>query len=827
MNQGPYHLIPIGILLTVFYLLSLLAVRMKLLTGTGHRRFWNILLLLFFFSTALLGLFLALKVNYRWNIRWIDGAMQWHVDTGIGLAFVAFFHLLWNISYYLNIFRTRKTVIQPAPLAPHLEMEKRQVTLLFILLGFISMVSQLVLLREFVKTYHGNELIIGIFIAIWMVLTSLGAWAGAAYRKRVRETVIFRGIIILSVIPLIIYVLLIIITRLVLLPGYEPGMFTSVCHMVLLTIPFTLGSGFLFSYLSRSIRKQKVDAGFYMLDSLGSLAGGGVFGLVLVFFLDNIQVLAFLFLFTGIMVVVLFGYPQRKAEKGFLLLAGILVCGLMMVPRVRFGLEGLRYKGEAIVESMDTPFGNLSFTRQEGQVTGYLDRFPVLQSYDLARAEETVHYPALQHPDPDSFLLIGGGFSGTAAEVAKYDPDVFDYCEVNPWIHRLGKKHLSPPGMDAFRFIEMDGRSWLMRTGKDQYDVIIADVGDPLTLGWNRYYTREFYQLVRSRLSPGGVFGMYLSAAGSYVNVEGSQLLASAYHTLSQVFPQVTVVPGYATYFLASRDTLSLDFPALLERNPVPTTYVHPDYLDAGRLDFDRDQLMERFSSEEGTINRDLWPRLFYMNISGWISRTGGKLGAAGILSVLLFILLLFLYPRLKTGMYVAGFTGAGIQIILIMVMQSLYGFAYMVAPLLITIFMGGLVAGTITWKHIWHQPSTSAYTALLWIMAVLAAAGVILLKTEQLFTHRITGQVVIGLLNFLPGVIVGSVYGLSLALSEREGSSGIGKLYSADLAGAALGTFIPPVFILPLLGVSNTLVLLCGLNVITGLYILTRRQKR
>ena len=102
-----------------------------------------------------------------------------------------------------------------------------------------------------------------------------------------------------------------------------------------------------------------------------------------------------------------------------------------------------------------------------------------------------------------------------------------------------------------------------------------------------------------------------------------------------------------------------------------------------------------------------------------------------------------------------------------------------------------------------------------------------ILLKTEQLFTHRFTGQVVIGLLNFLPGVVVGSVYGLSLALSEREGSSGIGKLYSADLAGAALGTFIPPVFILPLLGVSNTLVLLCGMNVITGLYILTRRQKR
>ena len=827
MNQGPYHLIPIGILLTLFYLLSLLAVRMKLLAAPDHRKFWNSLLLVFFFAAALLGLFLALRVNYRWNIPWIDRVMQWHVDTGIGLAFVAFFHFLWNVGYYTQLFRRKKTSPRPPALTPFLVMESRQVIFLFILLGFISMVSQLVLLREFVKTYHGNELIIGIFLAIWMILTSLGAWAGSRYRTRIPKNKLLSGIVILSAVPLLVYLLLIIITRLVLLPGYEPGMFTASFHIVFLIIFFTLISGFLFAYLSRAVKKQKVDAGFYMLDSLGSLAGGGVFGLILVFFMDNIQVLAFLFLITGAVTTLALGYPHRVPGRILLIASGAVVFGLMQVPQLRFALEGLRYRGETLIESRDTPYGNLSFTGQEGQVTGYLDRFPVLQSYDLARAEETVHYPALQHPDPDSFLLIGGGFSGTAPEVIKYEPAVFDYCEINPWIYRLGKKHLSPGGPDAFRFIGMDGRSWLMRTGKEQYDVIIADVGDPLTLGWNRYYTREFYQLVKSRLSPGGIFGIQLSTGGSYVNLEGNRVLGSTYHTLSQVFPHVTAVPGLATYFLASEDSLSLDYPGLLQNHSISTTYVHPDYLDVGRLEFDRDQLLERFQSEDKTVNRDLWPRIFYMSISGWITRAGGRLGAAGILSVLLFVLLLFIYPPLKTGMYLAGFTGAGIQIILIMVMQSLYGFAYMVAPIMITLFMAGLVAGTVSWKYIWHQPSTSAYTTLLWIMAILAAAGVIVLKTEQLFINRIPGQLLIGLLNFLPGMVVGSVYGLSLALSDQEGSSGIGKLYSADLAGAALGTFIPPLFILPMVGVSNTLILFCGINVLAGIYILARRRKR
>jgi len=173
--------------------------------------------------------------------------------------------------------------------------------------------------------------------------------------------------------------------------------------------------------------------------------------------------------------------------------------------------------------------------------------------------------------------------------------------------------------------------------------------------------------------------------------------------------------------------------------------------------------------------------------------------------------------------MYVIGFTGAGIQIMLILVMQSLYGFAYKVAPIMITIFMAGIVAGALIWNNIWRTPSLSKLTGLLWIMAITAAAGVVILKTNQLFAHPLSGQLVLGMLNFIPGMIVGSVYGMSLALSPEVASSSIGKLYSADLAGAALGTFVPALIILPLIGVTNTFILFCGINVLTGLYILTR----
>jgi hypothetical protein len=245
-------------------------------------------------------------------------------------------------------------------------------------------------------------------------------------------------------------------------------------------------------------------------------------------------------------------------------------------------------------------------------------------------------------------------------------------------------------------------------------------------------------------------------------------------------------------------------------------------------MEFDLELMMERLTPEQTRINSDLWPVLFFSAISSWRSKEGGSsLWVTGLISLLLFFALFLSYSPLKSGLYVAGFTGAGIQILLIIVLQSLYGFAYLVAPIMITIFMGGIVVGTLSWRAIWGRPSLSRYTLLMWIMAVLAAALVVILKTEQIFSHRVSGQLVIGALNFIPGIIVGSVYGVSLALSEKEGPSGMGRLYSADLAGAALGSFIPALFILPLIGVTNTFILFCGINVVTGLYMLSRFQRR
>ncbi len=847
MSQGPYHLFSLGLLLIAAYLLGLMGVRYRIIGRSRHRKLWNFLLLFFFLSTALLGILLAIRVNYKLDLPWLDQALQWHVDMGIGLTIVSLFHIIWHFRYFLRLGKATPPAGQ-ADLhqeSKHLSLNNLQIKRLFVLMGMVSMIAQLVLLRTFVKTFHGNELYIGVYLALWMILTAAGARTGAQYPGAIRPGSLWRTILFLGGIPLVIYLLQIGVTRFIFLPGFLPGLLASVTDILLLLSLFTLTSGFLFGYIARSLREKTSfsgersgsrgdrpgDESFYRYDSMGALAGGGLFSLFLIFFLDNIQVLGLLFAGTSAAMAWFFRYPAGRWKRLLLLTGASLTAVLLLLPGVPEEIEGWSYRHREVAATEDTPFGNLTFTMQAGQVTGYMDRNPILSSFDPARSEESVHYPALQHPDPDRFLLLGGGLGEVAAEVLKYRPSRVDYCEMDPRLIEVGSRFLPSAHLEKMNVIETGGRKWLRENDTVSYDVIISMAGNPVTLGWNRYFSLEFFRLVRERLSGGGIFCMQLTTSGNYINEPGMEELSVNYRTLQRVFRHILVVPGNSTYFLASDSSLSLDFIDLLEQHPIPTTYVHPDYLDIASLRFDHDQLMDRLKNPEVTINRDLRPTLFLASLTTLQSRWGTyTLPAVGILGSLVFLFLLFTYRPLTSGMYIAGFTGAGIQILIIFVYQSRFGVAYLAAPLLITLFMGGIVAGTLLWKRIWHTPGPSSLAIMSGMMGLTALLTAWLLPREELFRTGWIGQSLLILLNVLPGLMVGIIYSISLSIirlrsvSKGSVSSYIGTLFSADLAGAALGTLIPSLFIMPLIGIPNTFILLAGMNMAAGLYLWTRQ---
>ncbi|HSH50158.1 MAG TPA: hypothetical protein VK982_00385, partial [Bacteroidales bacterium] len=71
-----------------------------------------------------------------------------------------------------------------------------------LLLGFITFITQIILLREFLTFFNGNELVIGIILANWMLLTGLGAYIGRFFKKHLnRQKIIFSLLSVLIFIP--------------------------------------------------------------------------------------------------------------------------------------------------------------------------------------------------------------------------------------------------------------------------------------------------------------------------------------------------------------------------------------------------------------------------------------------------------------------------------------------------------------------------------------------------------------------------------------------------------------------------------------------------
>ena len=115
--------------------------------------------------------------------------------------------------------------------------------------------------------------------------------------------------------------------------------------------------------------------------------------------------------------------------------------------------------------------------------------------------------PVMLHPNPRTALVVGLGGGATPGAVARLNVDV-DVVELSPAV---------VAGSEFFKGINFnllerpnvqlrvdDGRNFLLMTRK-KYDVITADIILPRHAGAGSLYSREYYELVRSRLVPGGL----------------------------------------------------------------------------------------------------------------------------------------------------------------------------------------------------------------------------------------------------------------------------------------------------------------------------------
>jgi spermidine synthase len=725
----------------------------------------------------------------------------------------------------------------------------------FIFMGMGVLLAQIVLLRELMVVFSGNELTTGIMLAAWLFWTAVGSALGGIRSDRIKKKpFLFASVqLILACILPASFLLLRYLRPLL---GIPAGEIASLPQMVvgifLLLIPLCLFSGLLFA-LGCSLSGEIFGKGarsigmVYAYEALGAGIGGASFSYLLIHIFNSWQIVLLTAAFLSLSSLLL----NRRLR-----LVALVWIGLVMSALASYGTRlnlislGWEWQGYQVIASKDTIYGTITVITDGTQVSFYENGGWVFTQPDPQTAEEGAHFPLLEHPRPRELLLIGGGVGGLVNEALKH-PSLrhVDYVELDPGLIAMGRRLLPPAatrGLNDPRvtIITTDGRRFVQH-GQKQYDVIIIQLPDPTTAQLNRCYTQEFFAEVARILREGGVFSLSVNSAENVIGQTLAQFLSSIYGSMRKVFPEVVVLPGPRARFLAARTKGILTAePGILIRRALSRNlrlqYIRDYYLLFNLSPERVDYLRSILDREKGVpINKDLRPICYFYDTVLWSAQYTPALKrwflwllglrVEWIFALIAAITLLLLWrgkraasPLLLWAVAVMGFSAIALEIILILAFQIFYGYLYYTIGLIITAFMIGLALGgwmiTVSMGRIIRP-----LRPLLMVQAGVAlyAAGILLLilKLHQEISPAslaVAMEKGFPFLTLVAGFLGGIHFPLAnkVYLGGREEIGRIGGLmYGIDLVGSAVGALVISVIIVPIVGIAQGVSLVIVLN--------------
>jgi len=182
------------------------------------------------------------------------------------------------------------------------------------------------------------------------------------------------------------------------------------------------------------------------------------------------------------------------------------------------------------------------------------------------------HLTTLVPDHPKSVFVIGFG-AGVTAGAVSIDPRVerVTIAEIEPLVVRTVSRFFSAHNFDVVHNPKVtiridDARHYLLTTG-ERFDAITSDPLDPWVKGAAMLYSREFFDLAKRRLNPGGVVTLFVQLYSS-----NEEAVKSEIATFFEAFPKGVVFgntyngAGYDLVLLGQADPAPLDIDALAAR---------------------------------------------------------------------------------------------------------------------------------------------------------------------------------------------------------------------------------------------------------------------
>ncbi len=760
---------------------------------------------------------------------------------------------------------------------------KRQFSVAILVKGFSGLVAQILLLRELLIVFSGNELSIGIILANWLILGAFGSYVLGRRAERSRYKLeAYTVITILFSLSLLIAIYLARILKGVMgisigeSIGFLPMLFSS--FLILSAVSILQGALFTYGCRIYSLFSNPGASSVgrvYVYETVGTIIGGIACTYLLIPYFNSFQAATGLALLNFVVCLVLLAPFWKKGlfQKTvlavlsvFILSSGYLLFAGQADQLHHYSIKA-QWKKQNVVHYQNSQYGNICVIENEGQYSFFLDGIPNLITPipDIPSLEEFVHLPLLAHPEPANLLILSGGAGGLINEALKHPSiEAIEYAELDPLLLDLIRKFSTPLTESELndrrvKIKHVDGRLLLYKT-QNQYDVIFVGVQEPSNLQSNRFFTKEFFSLVKERLNKGGILVLGLPGSLTYVNEELRNLNSCIFNTLESVFSHIRVIPGDGrNLFLSSdsREITQIDKMQIIERlsqRNIAADVIVPWHIEKKLHPGWQDWFSRFIEGSSQKINSDFTPLGLFYSISHWNAVFAPSL--RGIFSqierinlrsvVLLFAILLLIYlffrPKkrhffqggITLSIFTTGFAGMMFVLLIIFAFQSIYGYVFQSIGVLVASFMAGAACGAMlitsllarikNYYKLFIKIELAIICFSIAFPVVFLAVPTYLGSSENFFYFMMLFLTI----SFISGFLTGSQFPLANKLYLRRSrslSQTAGLLYASDLLGGWLGGIVGVVVLLPVLGLAGTCITVGLLKLTSFTVIATQRD--
>ena len=230
---------------------------------------------------------------------------------------------------------------------------------------------------------------------------------------------------------------------------------------------------------------------------------------------------------------------------------------------------GIAIEQKEVLFSQNSPFQKVEIIDSNstlGKILTLDDLMMTTEGDEFFYHEMISHIPMMNHKEPKTVLVIGGGDGGTVREVLKHDTvEKVVLCEIDGMVIDACKKYLPTIACELDNpkcEILVEDAIEYIKGKENMFDIVLIDSTDPMGPG-EGLFTEEFYTNVKKSLKKGGIM-----AAQSESPVVNKTEIKKMYDLLKKVFPicstytsNIPTYPGgYWAWAYCSVDTEPLSY---------------------------------------------------------------------------------------------------------------------------------------------------------------------------------------------------------------------------------------------------------------------------